>query len=176
LRAVDNLYLFDQQRKVDQITLQAVAHDLDIVIIDYGQLVAASEKGHGMYEQNAGAALAIQAMTKQENFGTICFSQMSNQGARAKGEHGGIIASKGAGEWGSAATAYVHLDRDAWALDPRVQNMVTFSMMKSQIGPSGCEFTRYVDLKTSRFRKNWDETGQIAEAKQKADVEVKWWV
>ncbi len=176
LRGMKNLWLFDQQRKVGQIVLQTVAHELDIAIIDYGQLVAASERGAGMYEQNAGAAYAIQGMAKTVPVGVVCFSQISNAGARLKGEHGGIINAKGAGEWGSAPTAFIAMERDAWAVDLRAQALVTFSVMKSQIGPSGCEFSRYLDVKTSRFRKEWDDTGQIAAASKTIEGEKKWWL
>jgi replicative DNA helicase len=156
LTSMPNLWLFDRQRRVDQITLQAVAHDLDVAIVDYGQLVAATEKGE-RYDKNASAAEKLQALAKLENVCVVCFSQISNEGARAGADHGGIISAKGAGEWGSAATTFTQLNRDAWALDPMVQAQVTFSVMKSQVGPSGCSFVRYLDLTTSRFRRQWDE-------------------
>jgi replicative DNA helicase len=165
LTGMDNLWLFDRQRTVDQITMQAVANNLDVAIVDYGQLVAASEKGHGMYEQNASAAMKLQGLAKQENIAVVCFSQVSNAGARAGEDHGGVIAAKGAGEWGSAATTFLHMTRDAWAIDPAKQGEVTFSMMKSQIGPSGCSLMRYLDFKTSRFRRSW-----VDQAK-----EAPWW-
>lgn len=157
LVAMDNLWLFDRQRSVDQITVQTVAHDLDVAIIDYGQLVAATEKGE-RYDKNATAAERLQALAKQEGVSVVCFSQVNNESARAGSEHGGVIAAKGAGEWGSAATMFLQLYRDAWALDPQKQSEVTFSVMKNQIGPSGCTCTRYVDLSTSRFRRAWDDT------------------
>ena len=164
LVAMDNLWLFDRQRSVDQITVQTVAHGLDVAIVDYGQLVAATEKGE-RYDKNATAAERLQALAKQEGVAVVCFSQVNNESARAGAEHGGVIAAKGAGEWGSAATVFVQLYRDAWAVDPMKQAEVTFSIMKSQIGPSGCSCTRYLDLSTSRFRRAWNEP----EAKQA------WW-
>jgi replicative DNA helicase len=156
LTSMGNLWLFDRQRRVDQITLQAVAHELDVAIVDYGQLVAATEKGE-RYDKNANAAEKLQALAKLENIAVVCFSQVSNEGARAGAEHGGIISAKGAGEWGSAATMMLLLNRDAWALDPAKQAEVTFSVMKNQVGPSGCTCMRYLDLKTSRFRRSWQD-------------------
>lgn len=156
LVSTDNLWLFDRQRTIDQITVQAVAHDLDVAIVDYGQLVAATEKGE-RYDKNASAAEKLQALAKQENIAVVCFSQVNNETARMGSEHGGVIGAKGAGEWGSAATMFVQLYRDAWALDPQKQAEVTFSVMKSQVGPSGCSCVRYLDLATSRFLKRWDD-------------------
>ena len=156
LVAMDNLWLFDRQRSVDQITVQTVAHDLDVAIVDYGQLVAATEKGE-RYDKNATAAERLQALAKQESVSVVCFSQVNNESARGGADHGGVIGAKGAGEWGSAATMFLQLYRDAWALDPQKQSEVTFSVMKNQVGPSGCSCTRYLDLSTSRFRRRWDD-------------------
>lgn len=153
---MDNLWLFDRQRSVNQITVQTVAHDLDVAIVNYGQLVAATEKGE-RYDKNATAAERLQVLAKQESVAVVCFSQVNSESARAGAEHGGVIAAKGAGEWGSAATMFLQLYRDAWALDPMKQAEVTFSVMKSQIGPSGCSLVRYLDLSTSRFRRRWDD-------------------
>lgn len=157
LTSLANLWLFDRQRTVEQITVQTVAHNLDVAIVDYGQLVAATEKGE-RYDKNAAAAEKLQALAKQENVAVVCFSQVNNETARLGSEHGGVIGAKGAGEWGSAATMFVQLYRDAWALDPQKQSEVTFSVMKNQVGPSGCTCMRYVDLSTSRFRRLWDDS------------------
>ena len=161
LSAMDNLWLFDRQRTIDQITVQAVAHDLDVAIVDYGQLVAATERGE-RYDKNASAAEKLQALAKQENIAVVCFSQVNNETARLGAEHGGVIGAKGAGEWGSAATMFLHLYRDAWAVDPQKQAEVTFSVMKNQVGPSGCTCMRYIDLSTSRFRRSWEDAAAKA--------------
>jgi hypothetical protein len=56
------------------------------------------------YEQNAAAAEKLQALAKKQKTAAVCLSQVSKEGARAGAKHGGVIAAKGAGEWGAAAT------------------------------------------------------------------------
>jgi len=93
----NNLYLYDDKYKMDEIEQQILKDKPDVVVIDFLQNIQTD--GDGEYQKMANIARKIQQIAIQNNIIIIALSQLSNEMGKgvSKGEMD-FITLKGAGE------------------------------------------------------------------------------
>lgn len=106
-----NLYIYDNLYRIEEIERAArmikETKGLDIIAIDYLQNIW----GDGsIYERMSRLAPILQYLAKELQVTIIALSQVSNQHAR--GESGGLINYKGAGEIAASADLGIELERE----------------------------------------------------------------
>jgi len=106
-----NLYIYDKLYRIEDIECAARmikdAKGLDIIAIDYLQNIW----GEGsIYERMSRLSPILQYLSKELEVTVIALSQVSNQ--HAKGDSGGLINYKGAGEIAASADLGIELERE----------------------------------------------------------------
>jgi replicative DNA helicase len=145
-----NLYLYDTLYKIEDIeqTVRMIKDQkgLDIIAIDYLQNLWGEGK---LYDRMSRLAPILQYLAKELEVTIIALSQVSNE--HAKGESGGLINYKGAGEIAASADLGIELERQKTDKD-----FLNFIIKKNRHGKLGEGVLQYVGEYT-RFKEIVEE-------------------